>query len=154
MNAFREKTTDNLGNFWSIFLQSKYTHSPSGVALVRYSGFQRNAYQRFEGKNTITTLQGGYGPVSRGPRRDDIAIKRTLGTNGGGWFGANSAHPLGEINYFRNMLEMVLQAIIPVAMIFALGIYIRKKKFAYVIAGVMTIGMLFVCHNCLRWCGK
>ena len=70
-----------------------------------------------------------------------IAIKH-LGTNGGGWFGANSAHPLENPNYFTNTVELIAQVLIPIAMLFAMGIYIRKKKFAYVVFGVMTLGML------------
>ena len=72
-----------------------------------------------------------------------IAIKH-LGTNGGGWFGANSAHPLENPNYLTNMVEMIAQVIIPVAMIFALGYYVRRKKFARVVYGVMTIGMVML----------
>jgi K+-transporting ATPase ATPase A chain len=72
-----------------------------------------------------------------------IAIKH-VGTNGGGWFGVNSAHPLENPNYFTNMLELILQMIIPIAMIFALGFYIRQKKFAYVVFAVMTVGMLIL----------
>jgi K+-transporting ATPase ATPase A chain len=56
-----------------------------------------------------------------------IAIKH-LGTNGGGWFGANSAHPLENPDYFTNMLELIAQTIIPIAMIFALGFYINRKN--------------------------
>jgi len=70
-----------------------------------------------------------------------IAIKH-LGTNGGGWFGANSAHPLENPDYFTNMLEVCVQVLIPVAMIFAMGLYIGRKKFAYVTFAIMTIGML------------
>jgi K+-transporting ATPase ATPase A chain len=95
----------------------------------------------YDSKDTITTLQGDTVQVSRGPAAGMIAIKH-LGTNGGGWFGANSAHPLENPNYFTNMLEMVVQVVIPIAMIFALGIYIRRKKFAYVVFGIMTLGML------------
>ena len=70
-----------------------------------------------------------------------IAIKH-LGTNGGGWFGANSAHPLENPDYFTNMLELVVQVLIPMAMIFALGFYINRRKFALVTFAVMTLGML------------
>ena len=97
----------------------------------------------YDGKDTITTLQGDTVQVSRGPAAGMIAIKH-LGTNGGGWFGANSAHPLENPNYFTNMLELVVQVIIPIAMIFALGFYINRKKLAKVIFGVMTIGMLLL----------
>jgi K+-transporting ATPase ATPase A chain len=95
----------------------------------------------FDGKDTITTLQGDTVQVSRGPAAGMIAIKH-LGTNGGGWFGANSAHPLENPNYFTNMLEVIAQMLIPIAMIFAMGFYIKRKKFAYVIFGVMTVGLL------------
>jgi K+-transporting ATPase ATPase A chain len=70
-----------------------------------------------------------------------IAIKH-LGTNGGGWFGANSAHPLENPDYVTYITEMVAQVLIPIAMIFALGFFINRKKFAYVIFGIMTLGML------------
>jgi len=63
-----------------------------------------------------------------------------LGTNGGGWFGANSAHPLENPDYFTNMLEICTQALIPMALVFALGFYINRKKFAYVTFAIMTIG--------------
>jgi K+-transporting ATPase ATPase A chain len=81
--------------------------------------------------------------VSRGPAAGMIAIKH-LGTNGGGWFGANSAHPLENPDYFTNILEMVAQTLIPMAMLFAMGFYINKKKFAYVTFAIMTIGMLLL----------
>jgi K+-transporting ATPase A subunit len=50
-----------------------------------------------------------------------------LGTNGGGFFGANSAHPLENPNYVTNMTEMVTQMIIPFALVFALGFILNKK---------------------------
>ncbi len=104
----------------------------------------------FDGKDTITTLQGDTVQVSRGPAAGMIAIKH-IGTNGGGWFGANSAHPLENPNYFTNMVELIAQMIIPIAMIFALGFYINRKKFAYVIFGVMTVGMLCLLIPTINW---
>ena len=61
----------------------------------------------FEGKDTIITLQGDTVQVSRGPAAGMIAIKQ-LGTNGGGYFGANSAHPFENPNYFTNMVEVIV----------------------------------------------
>ncbi len=72
-----------------------------------------------------------------------VAIKH-LGTNGGGWFGVNSSHPLENPNYITYMVEMIAQVIIPIAMIFAFGWFIRRKKMAYVIFGIMTLGMLLL----------
>jgi K+-transporting ATPase ATPase A chain len=65
-----------------------------------------------------------------------------LGTNGGGFFGANSAHPLENPNYITNMTEMVTQMIIPFALVFALGFYLKKRKLSWVIFTVMTVGFL------------
>jgi K+-transporting ATPase ATPase A chain len=101
----------------------------------------------FDGKDTITTLQGDTVQVSRGPAAGMIAIKQ-LGTNGGGWFGANSAHPLENPNYFTNIIETIAIILIPMALIFAFGFYIRRKKLAYVIFGVMTfLFLVFVSVN-------
>ena len=140
-NAIREKTTNNLGNFWVILVKTiTRLFLPLCIIMAVLLAFNGTP-SSFDGKDTITTLQGDTVQVSRGPAAGMIAIKH-LGTNGGGWYGANSAHPLENPNYFTNMLELVAQCVIPIAMIFALGFYIRRKKFAYVIFGVMTVGML------------
>jgi K+-transporting ATPase ATPase A chain len=140
-NGLKEKTTNNLGNFWSIFVRTNTRILLPICLLVAVLLAFHGTPASYDGKDTITTLQGETVQVSRGPAAGMIAIKH-VGTNGGGWFGANSAHPLENPDYFTNMLEMVTQVIIPVAMIFALGFYIRNKKFARVIFAVMTIGML------------
>ena len=140
-NALKEKTTNNLGNFW-LLLTKTVTRIllPLCILIAVLLAF-RGTPTSFAGKDTITTLQGDTVQVSRGPAAGMIAIKH-LGTNGGGWFNANSAHPLENPDYFTNMLEMIAQTIIPVAMIFALGFYINRRKFAWVTFIVMTVGML------------
>ena len=141
LNGLKEKTTENLGNFWTLFIKSitrlLLPLSIIAAVLLVFNGTPSS----FDGKDTITTLQGDTVQVSRGPAAAMIAIKH-IGTNGGGWFGANSAHPLENPNYFTNMLEMIIQVLLPMAMIFALGFYIKRKKLARVIFGIMTIGML------------
>ena len=140
-NAMRDKVTDKLGNFFEIFtLSITRILLPVSIVIAVILAFNGSPAS-FDGKDTITTLQGDTVQVSRGPAAGMIAIKH-LGTNGGGWFGVNSAHPLENPNYFTNMVEIVSQVLIPIAMIFALGFYLKRKKFAYVIFGVMTIGML------------
>jgi K+-transporting ATPase ATPase A chain len=140
-NGLKEKTTQNLGNFWVIFTKSiTRILLPLCIIVAVVLAFNGTP-SSYDGKDTITSLQGDTVQVSRGPAAGMIAIKH-LGTNGGGWFGANSAHPLENPNYFTNMLELVVQMIIPLAMIFALGFYINRRKLAKVIFGVMTIGML------------
>jgi K+-transporting ATPase ATPase A chain len=141
LNGLREKTTQNLGNFWDIFTKSMTRILlPVSIVIAVLLAFHGTPTS-YDGKDTITTLQGDTVQVSRGPAAGMIAIKH-LGTNGGGWFGANSAHPLENPDYFTNMLELVAQLLIPIAMIFAMGFYINRKKFAYVTFAIMTVGML------------
>jgi K+-transporting ATPase ATPase A chain len=140
-NALRERQTEKLGNFYNYFLKScTRILLPLSIfvsVLLLFNGTPMT----FEGKDTITTLQGDSVQVSRGPVAAFVAIKH-LGTNGGGFFGANSAHPLENPNYFTNSVEMIAQMIIPFAFIFALGYYLKRKKLAWTIFGVMTVGFL------------
>lgn len=139
--AMKEKTTTKLGNFWDIFLKT-ITRILLPISIVIALIFIFNGMPAsFAGKDTIVTMQGDTVNVSRGPVAGFVAIKH-LGTNGGGWFGANSAHPLENPNYVTWMTEMVAQVVIPIAMVFALGMFIQKRKFANVIFGIMTIGMI------------
>jgi potassium-transporting ATPase potassium-binding subunit len=146
-NGLKEKTTDNLGNFWAILVKSTTRILlPLSLVMGIVLAFNGNPAS-FDGKDTITTLQGDTVQVSRGPAAGMIAIKQ-LGTNGGGWFGANSAHPLENPNYFTNIIETIAIILIPMALVFALGFYINRKKLAYVIFGVMTLlCVLFICIN-------
>lgn len=150
LNGLKEKTTNNLGNFWSIFTKTITRILLPLCMIVGVILAFNGTPASFDGKDTITTLQGDSVQVSRGPAAGMIAIKH-IGTNGGGWFGTNSAHPLENPSYFTNMVELIAQMIIPIAMIFALGFYINRKKMAYVIFGVMTVGMLCLLIPTIHW---
>jgi len=141
--ALKEKTTTKLGNFWDIFVKTNTRLLlPLCVVIAIILAFNGTPAS-YAGKDTIVTLQGDTVNVARGPAAGMIAIKH-LGTNGGGWFGVNSAHPLENPNYITYITEMVAQVIIPIAVIFALGIFINRRKFANVIFVVMTAGMLLL----------
>jgi K+-transporting ATPase ATPase A chain len=142
-NGLKEKTTQNLGNFWAIFTRTITRILLPVALLIAILLAFHGTPTSFDGKDTITTLQGDTVQVSRGPAAGMIAIKH-LGTNGGGWFGANSAHPLENPDYFTNILEQVAQVLIPMAMLFAMGFYINKKKFAYVTFAIMTLGVMIL----------
>lgn len=146
-NGLKEKTTNNLGNFWNLFVKSitriLLPLSFIVAVILAFNGTPTS----FAGKDTITTLQGDTVSVSRGPAAGMIAIKQ-LGTNGGGWFGANATHPLENPNYLANMVEAICLLLIPIALVFALGFYINRKKLARTIFGVMTfLFILFCCTN-------
>ena len=143
-NGLKEKTTNNLGNFWNYFVKSiTRILLPLSIVVAIILAFNGTPAS-YDGKDTIVTLQGDTVQVSRGPAAGMIAIKQ-LGTNGGGWFGANSAHPFENPNYFTNAVEMISILLIPIAMVFALGFYINRKKLAYIIFGVMTFLFVIFC---------
>ncbi len=145
-NAFREKTTNNVGNFWNIFIKSitrlLLPLSIIVAIILAFNGTPTN----FKGKDTIITLQGDTQQVSRGPAAAMIAIKQ-LGTNGGGYFGANSAVPFENPNYFTNIVEAVSISVVSVALLFSFGYYIKRKKLSYIIFGVMTFFFILFCIN-------
>lgn len=141
--AFRDKTTDTLGNFYSNFVKScTRILLPISFVVAIILAFEGTP-MTFEGKDTITTLLGDSVEVSRGPAAAFVPIKH-VGTNGGGFFGVNSAHPFENPSYLSNMVEMVAQLIVPLAMIFAFGYFIRRRKLSWMIFGVMTVGFLML----------
>ncbi len=139
--ALKEKTTDKLGNFYYLFVRS-CTRILLPLSIIFALLFLFNGMpMTFEGKQNMITLQGDTVQVSTGPVAAFVPIKH-VGTNGGGFFGANSAHPLENPDYFTNIAEMIAQFIVPLAMIFALGFFLKKKRMSWVIFCVMTIGFL------------
>jgi len=141
--AFKEKSTTKLGNFWQHFtLAITRILLPIAVVVALILAFN-GVPASYEGKDQIVGLQGDSISVSRGPAAPMVAIKH-LGTNGGGWFGVNSAHPLENPNYLTNMTEAIAQMIIPIAMVIAFGLFIGRRKLAWSIFGVMTVGFLLL----------
>lgn len=141
--GMKERMTDKLGNFWDFFVKSiTRILLPVSIVVAVILAFNGTPTS-YKGKETLISLQGDTVHVSRGPAAGMIAIKQ-VGTNGGGWFGANSAHPLENPNYLTNMVENISIILIPIAIIFALGFYLNKKKLSWVIYGVMTVGFLIL----------
>lgn len=142
-NAMRERTTEKLGNFFVYFVRScTRILLPLSIIVAVILAFNGTP-MTFKGKDNLISLQGDTVHVSRGPAAAMIAIKQ-LGTNGGGFFGANSAQPLENPNYLTNMVENISIILIPIAMVFALGHILRRKRLAWVIFGVMTLGFLLL----------
>lgn len=139
--AFKDKGSKLLGNFYDIFLKScTRILLPISFVVALILVFQGTP-MTYEGKDSMVNLQGDTVEVSRGPVAAFVAIKH-VGTNGGGFFGANSNHPLENPSYISNIVEMIGQFVIPVSMVFALGFFINRKKLSWMIFGVMTIGFL------------
>jgi K+-transporting ATPase ATPase A chain len=148
--ALKQKATDKLGNFYNLMLIS-CTRILLPVSIVVASILTFNGTpMTFESKDSIISMQGDTVSISTGPVAAFVAIKH-IGTNGGGFYGTNSAHPLENPNYLTNMVEMSSQMIIPLAMIFALGLFLKRKKMAWMIFGVMTLGFLLLCVPTIIW---
>ena len=140
-SALKERSSEKLGNFYDYFLKScTRILLPVSFVVAIILAFNGTP-MTFEGKDTITTLQGDTVQVSRGPAAAMIAIKQ-VGTNGGGFYGVNSAHPLENPNYLTNIVETISIPLISIALVFALGRYLKRKKLAWMIFAVMTVGFL------------
>ena len=141
MKALAAKTTKTIGNFW-YFLVRSCTRVLLPICLV--IGFIliiEGTPMGFDGKMEVTTIEGQTQYVSQGPTAAIVPIKQ-LGTNGGGYFGVNSSHPLENPTYLTNMIECWAILILPMAMVFAFGFYLKRKKLAYSIFGIMLFAYL------------
>ena len=136
MKALAAKTTKAIGNFWVYLVKSTTRILMPLSLLVGILLVINGTPMSFDGKQTITTLEGQEQVISQGPTAAIVPITQ-LGTNGGGYFGVNSSHPLENPNAFTNMLECWSILIIPMAMAWAFGFYIRRRKLAAWIFGVM-----------------
>ena len=141
MKSISAKITKTIGNFWNFLVLSSTRILLPLSLIVGFILILQGTPMGFDGKMEVTTLEGQEQLVSQGPAAAIVPIKQ-LGTNGGGYFGVNSSHPLENPTYLSNMVECWSILIIPMAMVFALGFYSNRKKLAYSIFGVMLFAYL------------
>ncbi|WP_116952370.1 potassium-transporting ATPase subunit KdpA [Jiangella endophytica] len=130
--------TDRLGNFWvdltrgtvRILLPIAFV-----FALVLVAG---GVVQNFTAPYEVTTLGGAAQSVLGGPVASQEVIK-LLGTNGGGFFNANSAHPFENPNALTNLLEIFLLLVIPVALARTYGVMVKDKRQGYAVLAAMAV---------------
>lgn len=99
----------------------------------------------FEGAVTAQTLETSQSQIiPSGPVAALVAIKQ-LGSNGGGWFGPNSAHPFENPTPFSNALQMLLILLLPMAVVFMAGGVLRNKNFAWLaFLSMMLLSAIFI----------
>lgn len=141
MKALAAKTTQTIGNFWNYLVLSVTRILLPLSLIVGFILIVEGVPMGFDGKMEVTTLEGTVQQISQGPAAAIIPIKQ-LGTNGGGYFGVNSSHPLENPTYLTNMVECISILLIPMAMAFAFGFYLKRKRVGSVIYGVMLVGFL------------
>src|SRR5262249_31924044 len=104
----------------------------------------------FDGAAEVTTLEGLIQKIARGPVAALIPIKH-LGTNGGGFFGANSAHPFENPNAWTNFLTCVNILIFPFSLVVMFGHLIKNRRHAAVIYGVMMVMFVAMIGWAISW---
>jgi K+-transporting ATPase ATPase A chain len=138
-----------LGNFWvDLWRSILYVLLPLSLlaALVLVS---QGVIQTLDGYREVTTLEGGKQVVALGPVASQEAIKE-LGTNGGGFFNANSAHPFENPTPFTNFLQLVLIFAIPAALTYTYGRMAGSQRQGWAILAAM--GFLFLVGvTCAYW---
>ena len=141
MKALAAKTTQTVGNFWRYLVLSTTRILLPLSLVVGMILIVEGTPMCFDGKMELTTLEGQKQEVSQGPTAAIVPIKQ-LGTNGGGYFGVNSSHPLENPSYLTNIVECWSILIIPMALAFAFGFYLKRRKLGYSIFGVMLFAFL------------
>src|SRR6267378_1129180 len=138
----------SLGNFY-VDITRAITRIMLPIAFVAAVAFVAlGVPATFDGALQVTGLGGHDQIITRGPIAALESIKH-LGTNGGGWFNANSAHPFENPNPISNVLENVLMAMLPMGLIHALGIMTNRLKQAWTFFWVMGgffLAFLFIAY--------
>lgn len=135
------RSTDKLGNFWvDLTRGTLYALLPLCLLLALFLVWQ-GVPQTFLDYVSVHTLAGTDQVVPLGPAASQIAIKQ-LGTNGGGFFGVNSAHPFENPSAWSNLLEVASIILIPAALVFTFGHYVKDLRQSRALLATMLI--LFV----------
>ncbi|MBU1377153.1 MAG: potassium-transporting ATPase subunit KdpA [Alphaproteobacteria bacterium] len=136
--AFAANRGEGLGNFWVDLTRiSLYVLLPIALVIaVAYVGLGEP--QSLAASVTAHTVEGGTQTIALYPAASQEAIKQ-LGTNGGGVFNANSAHPFENPNAWTNLIEIVSMNALSLACVIAFGRIVLARKEARALAAVMVI---------------
>nr|WP_198676426.1 potassium-transporting ATPase subunit KdpA [Kribbella monticola] len=136
IRGFARSKTDRLGNFWVDLIRTVLRillpiAVVGGLALVAMG-----VVQNFSGGHEVTSVIGQTQTIPGGPVASQEVIKE-LGTNGGGYYNANSGHPFENPNGLSNLFEIFLLLLIPVCLTRTFGLMVKDKRQGYAILGVM-----------------
>ncbi|MET8350738.1 potassium-transporting ATPase subunit KdpA [Micromonospora sp. NPDC005206] len=138
VRGFARSRTGQLGNFWvdltRITLRILLPVAVLGAILLMIGG----AVQNLSAGTDVSTLTGGTQTITGGPVASQEVIKE-LGTNGGGFYNVNSAHPFENPTSWTNWLEIFLILLIPFSLPRVFGRMVGQNRQGYAIAAVMGI---------------
>jgi potassium-transporting ATPase potassium-binding subunit len=138
VRGFARQSMKTIGNFWADLTRATlYVLLPISIvaALIYVS---QGAIQNFHPYTVATTIEGAKQTIAQGPTASQEAIKQ-LGTNGGGFFNANSAHPFENPTPFSNLLAMFLIFLIPGALTYTFGKMVRDTGQGWAVFTAMAI---------------
>lgn len=140
IRGFAGRGTRTVGNFWTDMTRAVlYVLLPLSFVAALVLIWQ-GVPQTLDGYVGATTLEGARQTIAQGPAASQIAIKQ-LGTNGGGFFNVNSAHPLENPTQLSNLLQLVYILLIPAAFCFLFGHMVKDRRQGIAIFAAM--GILF-----------
>lgn len=138
IRGFTAPQGSTLGNFWVDLTRSVlWVLLPLSVMLALFLAWQ-GVPQTLQGAVTATTVEGSEQIIARGPAAAQIAIKQ-LGTNGGGFFGVNSAHPFENPTIASNLAQSLSILLIPVAFCFLFGRMAGDRRQGWAIFAAMAV---------------
>jgi K+-transporting ATPase ATPase A chain len=138
IRGFTAPKGSTLGNFWVDLTRSVlWVLLPLSVMLALFLAWQ-GVPQTLQGAVTATTVEGSEQIIARGPAAAQIAIKQ-LGTNGGGFFGVNSAHPFENPTIASSLAQSLSILLIPVAFCFLFGRMAGDRRQGWAIFAAMAV---------------
>lgn len=147
--AFMRSKTSALGNFWVDMTRAAlYVLLPLAI-VVALAFVAMGLPQNLDANFVATTLEGAKQTIATGPVASQEAIKQ-LGTNGGGFFNANAAHPFENPNAFSNYLNIIAMLSISLALVYSFGQMVGNRRQGWALISV-TIIMLVVGTGVVYW---
>ncbi|KQT46305.1 ATPase [Aureimonas sp. Leaf454] len=138
VRAFARSGQTTVGNFYADMTRATlYVLLPLAI-VTGLAQVAMGTPQTFEASATVTTLEGGQQTLALGPVASQIAIKQ-LGTNGGGFYNANSAHPYENPSPLSNALTIFQMLVVSTALVFAFGRLVGDRRQGRAILSVMAL---------------
>jgi K+-transporting ATPase ATPase A chain len=138
IRGFTRNRTDRIGNFWVDLVRGCVRILLPLAVVSTILLLALGAVQNFSSGTDASTLAGVHQTITGGPVASQEAIKE-LGTNGGGFYNANSAHPFENPNALSNILEIFLLLLIPVSLTRTFGLMVKDKRQGYAILAAMGV---------------
>jgi len=141
IRGFARRETDKIGNFWVDLTRiTLYVLIPISIvgALVLVS---QGAVQNFHPYTVAKTVEGTTQTIAQGPAASQVAIKQ-LGTNGGGFFNANSAHPFESPTGFTNLVHILLIFVLGAGLTYTFGHMVKNTRQGWALFWAMAVMFL------------